>query len=89
MMSKLVIRAKRVNNSLITSILLYGMCRSIAVRCFYILQILMSVSSSLLVTQMPHVPTHLGHTHVPAMTDTLETEGTALVSMCCYLVDYE
>ena len=39
-----------------------------------LLQVLTNVHSSLLVIQMPHVLTHLGHTHVSAMKVTLEME---------------
>ena len=45
----------------------------------YITQMLMSVWSSLLAIQMPHVPTHLELTPVAVMRATLEMEQFAVV----------
>ena len=60
--------------------------RDWSVRHNLLLQMLMNVSNSLLVIRMPHAPTHLGPTHVPATKDLLEMEQLALV--CRYLIDY-
>ena len=54
---------------------------------FLCLQMLMNVQNHLLVIRMPHAPTHLGHTLVAAMRDTLEMEGLALVSCMTSVTD--
>ena len=56
-------------------------CRECSVHHNLLVQMLMNVWNSLLVISMLFAPTHLGHSHVPAMKVTLEMEHRALVGV--------